>query len=264
MESLAKVNFTGETFPNFSQPETHRSESTMWDLAQTLISTGASAVGMANGILISGPARPASGSRLLPLRTSIDKLQQTRGIAAAMGVHPLVVACTHAYDARSLAGDGDTGDRRYLTGVRTSDGAHAYCGGMEASISRALAYAPYADVLCYRASRVNLPEAQYFAAAIQASFPNMRLGVGFSRSVPDHPRGLESIPSVERLRSLGYDYCFRTSAESTVYPAFSAGRMWVFFDDVSHSRHELHGADWTLAASLDAQQFRLTSTPCGS
>jgi hypothetical protein len=135
-----------------------------------------------------------------------------------------------------VANDEDAQDRRYLTGVRTIDGFHVYCGGIDAAIRRALAYAPYADVICYRASKLDLVEAQRFASAIRASFPDKQLGIGFSPSSHELQPGLDDISRDERLFRLGYGYYFLTLSDSVVFPAFPAAALWAFFDDGAEPR----------------------------
>jgi isocitrate lyase len=152
-----------------------------------------------------------------------------------MGTQPMVIACTNAREAHSVTDDQDPQDRRYLTGVRTIEGYHVYCGGIDASIRRALAYAPYADVVCYRASRLDLAEAQRFASAIRTYFPDKQLGVSVSPRPRELRRGFDEVSRDERLCRLGYSYCFLTLSDSVVFPAFPDAALWAFFDDGADS-----------------------------
>jgi isocitrate lyase len=142
-----------------------------------------------------------------------------------------VLACTNARDAQSLTDDEDPADRRYLSGARTIEGFHVYCGGIDAAISRGLAYAPHADVICYRASTLDLAEADRFASAMRGSFPGKQLGVGFSPSSHRQRNGTEDGNRDKILRKLGYDYYFRTDSGSAAFPSFPHARPWALFDD---------------------------------
>jgi isocitrate lyase len=209
--------------------------SSMWHTVQSVTDAGAFAVGLPNGFLISGRADRQLGTALVPIRDAVRRLEQARSVSGTIDTQPMVIACTNAREAQSVTDDRNAKDRRYLTGVRTIEGFHAYCGGIDASISRALAYAPYADVVCYRASRLDLAEAQLFASAIRASFPDKQLGIGFSRSFHGRQRGLDDISRDERLFRLGYGYYFLTLSDSVVFPAFPAAALWAFFDDGAES-----------------------------
>jgi isocitrate lyase len=210
----------------------------MWRTVRSVTDAGASAVGLPNGFLISGRADRQLGTALVPIGDAVRRLEQARSVSGTIDTQPIVIACTNAREAQSVTDDQDAKDRRYLTGVRTIEGLHAYCGGIDASISRALAYAPYADVVCYRASRLDLAEAQLFASAIRASFPDKQLGIGFSRSSHGRQRGfrgLDDISRDERLFRLGYGYYFLTLSDSVDFPAFPAAALWAFFDDGAES-----------------------------
>lgn len=204
----------------------------MWQAAEHIMDVGASAIGFPNGFHISGRVDSSFGGALVPLRNMARRLKQLRSASEAMGTQPVMIACTNAREAQSVTDDEDVQDRRYLTGNRTIDGSrYVYCGGIDAAISRALAYAPYADVVCYRASRLDFAEAQLFASAIRASFPGKQLGIGFSQCSHEFRRGPDNFSRDERLFRLGYGYHFLTVADSLVFPAFTAAPLWAFFYD---------------------------------
>jgi hypothetical protein len=98
------------------------------------------------------------------------------------------------------------------------------------TISRALAYVPYADVICYYSSIIDLSEAERFAFSMSALSPGKKLGVGFS--APDH-QGIarEHANQARNLRKIGYDYLFIAQLGSIVFPGFPQGTPWGFFDD---------------------------------
>jgi isocitrate lyase len=69
-----------------------------------------------------------------------------------------------------------------VTGDRTNEGFHVVRAGLDAAIARALAYAPYADVLWFETSSPDLDQARAFAEAIHARFPGKILAYNCSPS----------------------------------------------------------------------------------
>ena len=96
-------------------------------------------------------------------------------LGAARGGRPrrptVLVARTDALSATLLTSDVDERDREFTTGERTPEGFFRIAPGIEAPIARALAYAPYADVLWCETSTPDLEEAAQFAEAVHAKFP---------------------------------------------------------------------------------------------
>jgi isocitrate lyase len=67
-----------------------------------------------------------------------------------------------------------------MTGERGQDGYFGYRGGLNAAIARALAYAPYVDLLLCETPRPDLREARRFAEAIHAEYPGKVLAYNCS------------------------------------------------------------------------------------
>ena len=95
-------------------------------------------------------------------------------------------ACSSRAPTRSratlLTSDVDPRDAEFLTGERTAEGFFRVRDGLEAAIARALAYAPYADVLWFETSTPDMGEAREFAAAIHERFPGKLLAYNCSPS----------------------------------------------------------------------------------
>lgn len=70
---------------------------------------------------------------------------------------------------------GDERDKPFLTGERTVEGYYKTNAGLEQSISRGLAYAPYADMIWCETSTPDLEFAKKFAESIKKEFPNKML-----------------------------------------------------------------------------------------
>jgi len=67
-----------------------------------------------------------------------------------MGTPTIVLARTDAEAADLLTSDVDENDKPFCTGERTPEGFYRTKPGVEQSISRGLAYAPYADMVLVR------------------------------------------------------------------------------------------------------------------
>src|SRR5207237_9175509 len=119
-----------------------------------------------------------------------------------------------AHAAPLLTGDVDERDRRFLTGERTAEGFYRVQDGLEPAIERALAYAPYADVIWCETSTPDLEEAEQFAAAVHAEFPGKLLAYNCSPSF-NWKRHLDdaSIATFQQeLGRMGYRFQFITLA----------------------------------------------------
>jgi isocitrate lyase len=169
---------------------------------------------------------------LLSIAETVRRLNAARE-AANLLEHPLyVLACTEARNAAALEDDDDMRDRKFLSGMKTRDNSHVYCGGLDAAISRALVFARYAEVVCLRSQSTDLAEAAHFASEVQSSFPGKKLGFGHM-PMPDGVRWneLDHRNFDARLRQLGYDFYFVTQFGQTTFPHAPAPGAWVLIDD---------------------------------
>jgi isocitrate lyase len=169
---------------------------------------------------------------LLSIAETVRRLNTARE-AANLLEHPLyVLACTEARNAAALQDDDDVRDRRFLSGMKTGDNSHVYCGGLDAAISRALVFARYAEVVCFRSQSTDLAEAAHFASELQSSFPGKKLGFGHM-PLPDGVRWneLDHRAFGARLRQIGYDFYFVTQFGQTTFPHAPASAAWVLIDD---------------------------------
>jgi isocitrate lyase len=101
-----------------------------------------------------------------------------------------------------------------MTGERTPEGYFRLRNGLELAIDRALAYAPYADLLWCETQEPSLKEARQFSEAIHARFPGKHLTYNLSPSFnwdkfvsPGEQRIFQS-----ELGRLGYKFQFVTLA----------------------------------------------------
>jgi isocitrate lyase len=122
------------------------------------------------------------GNVLVPIQEAIQKLIAARLAADVMGVPTLLMARTDAGSSYLLSSDIDPRDREFVTAKRTSEGYFRVRGGVKLAIARALAYAPYADMIWCEAVKPDLAEAKEFAEAVLAKFPGKLLAYNYPPS----------------------------------------------------------------------------------
>jgi isocitrate lyase len=151
---------------------------------------------------------------LVPTEEAIQKLVAARLAADIMDVPTLIMARTDANGAHLLTSDIDPRDQPFLTGDRTGEGFFRIRGGLESAIARALAYAPYADLLWCETSEPDLDEARRFAQAIAGRYPGKLLAYNCSPSFNWKKKLDESTIArfQNELAALGYKFQFITLA----------------------------------------------------
>ena len=118
----------------------------------------------------------------MPTQEFIHKLSAARLAADVLGVDTILIARTDADGAGLLTSDVDERDHAFLTGGRTAEGFFTVKAGLDQAIARALAYAPYADIVWCETSEPNLEDANRFAHAVQEQFPGKLLAYNCSPS----------------------------------------------------------------------------------
>jgi isocitrate lyase len=185
-----------------------------FELMKAMIEAGAAAVHFEDQLSSAKKCGHLGGKVVVPVCEFVQKLIAARLAADVMRVPTILIARTDADAARLLLSDIDGRDEPFITGGRTEEGFFQYRGGMEAAIVRALAYAPFADVLWCETSEPDLDQARRFANAVHARFPGKLLAYNCSPSF--HWNKLlraEQIAQFQRqLAQLGYKYQFVTLA----------------------------------------------------
>jgi isocitrate lyase len=154
------------------------------------------------------------GKVLVPTREAINKLVAARLAADVMGVPTLVIARTDAEAGDLITSDVDENDQPFLTGERTVEGFYRTRAGFDQAVSRALAYAPYADLVWCETGRPDLEFAKKFADAIHRQFPGKLLAYNCSPSF-NWRKNLDdaTITKFQReLGAMGYRFQFITLA----------------------------------------------------
>jgi isocitrate lyase len=153
-----------------------------FELTKAMIEAGAAAVHFEDQLASAKKCGHMGGKVLVPTQEFIQKLIAARLAADVMGVDMILVARTDADAAGLITSDIDERDHQFLTGGRTPEGFFSVKPGLDQAIARALAYAPYADVVWCETSEPNLEDASRFAHAIHSQFPGKLMAYNCSPS----------------------------------------------------------------------------------
>jgi isocitrate lyase len=153
-----------------------------YELMRSMIEAGAAGVHYEDQLASEKKCGHLGGKVLVPTGQFVRTLTAARLAADVLGVPSVVVARTDALSAALLTSDVDEYDRDFVTGERTAEGFYRVRDGIEAAISRGLAYAPYADVIWFETSTPDLDEARQFADAIHERYPGKLLAYNCSPS----------------------------------------------------------------------------------
>jgi isocitrate/methylisocitrate lyase len=153
-----------------------------YELMRTMIEAGAAGVHYEDQLASEKKCGHLGGKVLVPTQHFIRTLNAARLAADVCGVPTVLVARTDALSAALLTSDVDEYDRDFVTGERTAEGFYRVRDGIDAAISRGLAYAPYADLVWFETSTPDLDEAKEFAEAIHVRFPGKPLAYNCSPS----------------------------------------------------------------------------------
>src|ERR671922_740425 len=185
-----------------------------YELARAMIEAGAAGIHFEDQLASEKKCGHLGGKVLVPTQAFIRTLQAARLAADVAGVPAVLIARTDALAATLLTSDADERDRRFLTGERTAEGYHLVRPGMDAAVARALAYAPYADLLWCETSTPDLQDARRFAEAVHARFPGKPLAYNCSPSF-NWRRHLDAATIArfqKELAAMGYRFQFITLA----------------------------------------------------
>jgi isocitrate lyase len=185
-----------------------------YELMKAMIEAGAAGVHFEDQLSSEKKCGHMGGKVLVPTAQHIRTLKAARLAADVAGVPTLVVARTDALGATLLTSDIDPADGEFLNGERTPEGFFGVRAGIEAPIARAIAYAPYADVLWCETSTPDLDEARRFAEAVLDAHPGKLLAYNCSPSF-NWRRHLDESTIArfqKELGAMGYRFQFITLA----------------------------------------------------
>lgn len=185
-----------------------------FELMKNMIEAGASGVHFEDQLAAEKKCGHLGGKVLVPTSQFVRTLNAARLAADVLDVPTIITARTDALDATLITSDICEIDRPFLTGERTAEGYFRVQSGLAPVIARALAYAPYADVLWFESSKPDLAEAEEFAKAVHKEFPGKLLAYNCSPSF-NWKKHLDDETIAEfnkKLGELGFKYQFITLA----------------------------------------------------
>ena len=181
-----------------------------YELMAAMIEAGAAGVHFEDQLASAKQFGDLGGKVLVPTREAVEKLSAARLAADVMGTPTLLIARTDAEAAGLLASDVDARDQPFCTGERTVEGFYKVRPGLAQAVARALAYAPYADLVWCETGRPDLVFAKKFAEAVHAEFPGKMLAYDCSPSF-NWKQNLDdaAIAKFQReLGAMGYKFQF--------------------------------------------------------
>lgn len=185
-----------------------------YELMGQMIEDGAAGVHFEDQLASAKKCGHMGGKVLVPCFEFVQKLTAARLAADVAGVPTVLVARTDAEAAKLLTSDFDERDRPFCTGERTPEGFFRIRNGIDLAIARAVAYAPYADVLWCETSKPDLEFARKFAEGVKKFYPDKLLAYNCSPSF-NWRKNLEvgTIAKFQKeLAARGYRFQFVTLA----------------------------------------------------
>ncbi|HMO41271.1 MAG TPA: isocitrate lyase [Saprospiraceae bacterium] len=221
-----------------------------FELMRDMIEAGAAGVHFEDQLSSAKKCGHLGGKVLVPTQEAINKLIAARLAADVCNVPTVLIARTDAEAADLLTSDIDERDRPFLVGERTNEGFYRVRNGLEQCIARAVAYAPYADLLWMETSNPDLGLAREFAQAVHAAFPGKMLAYNCSPSFnwAAHLTPTKMATFREELAALGFRFQFITLA------GFHALNTSMFELSLAYKRQGMLGY-----AQLQEREFALQS-----
>ncbi len=185
-----------------------------YELMYHMIEAGAAGVHFEDQLASEKKCGHLGGKVLVPTSQMIRTLNAARLAADVAGVDTVIMARTDAEAATLITSDHDPLDKDFIINERTEEGFYKFQNGIDACISRGLAYAPYADLLWFETSTPDIKQAKKFADAIHAQYPDQMLAYNCSPSF--NWRKFLSVEECETFQKelglLGYKFQFITLA----------------------------------------------------
>ena len=187
----------------------------VFELMKSMITAGAAGVHFEDQLASAKKCGHMGGKVLVPTHEFITKLVSARLASDVLGIPTVLIARTDADSANLLTSDSDERDRRFIASrERTPEGFFPIKAGIDTAIARALAYAPYSDMIWCETSKPDLAEAKKFAEGVHKVFPGKLLAYNCSPSF-NWKRKLDdaTIAKFQReLGAMGYKFQFITLA----------------------------------------------------
>jgi isocitrate lyase len=187
-----------------------------FELMKAMIEAGAAGVHFEDQLASEKKCGHMGGKVLVPTAQFIRTLTAARLASDVLDVPTILIARTDAQSAKLITSDADERDRAFIdmSAGRTPEGFFHIKGGFDCAIARAIAYAPYVDLVWCETSTPNLAEAATFAEAVRAKFPKKMLAYNCSPSFNWRKHlDEQTIARFQReLGAMGYKFQFVTLA----------------------------------------------------
>ncbi|MDE0691084.1 MAG: isocitrate lyase [Gammaproteobacteria bacterium] len=202
-----------------------------FELMKSMIAAGAAGVHFEDQLASVKKCGHMGGKVLVPTVEAVQKLIAARLAADVCDVPTVLMARTDANAADMVTSDVDEWDRPFITGERTPEGFYRTKNGLPQAISRALAYAPYADLIWCETAVPDLNEAKEFAEAVHKEYPRQMLAYNCSPSF-NWKANLDDVTIAKfqrELAAMGYKFQFITLAgiHSMWYGMFDLAKGYV-------------------------------------
>ncbi len=186
----------------------------VFELMKQMIEAGAAGVHWEDQLSSEKKCGHMGGKVLVPTQQHLRTLHAARLAADVLDVPTLVIARTDALGATLLTSDVDERDQPFVTGERTAEGFYRIRNGMDIAVARALAYAPYTDMIWCETSTPDLDEARTFAERVKAERPEQMLAYNCSPSFnwKKHLDDQTIARFQKELGAMGYAFQFVTLA----------------------------------------------------
>lgn len=196
----------------------------VYELQKAMIAAGAAGTHWEDQLASEKKCGHLGGKVLIPTQQHIRTLTSARLAADVAGVPTVVIARTDAEAATLITSDVDERDRPFITGERTAEGFYHVKNGIEPSIARAKAYAPYSDLIWMETGIPDLEVARKFAEGVKSEFPDQLLAYNCSPSFNwkrtwTTPPSRSSSASWRRWASSSSSSPWRASTRSTTRPS---------------------------------------------
>ncbi len=209
-----------------------------FELTRNMIHAGAAGVHFEDQLAAVKKCGHMGGKVLVPTEEAIQKLIAARLACDVAGVSTLILARTDAEAANLLTADFDERDHPFLTGERTAEGFYRVKNGLEQSIARGVAYAPYADMVWCETGTPDLGFAREWAEAVRAANPEQLLAYNCSPSF-NWKKNLDDRTIAgfqDALAAMGYAYQFITLAgiHNMWYHMFNLAKEYAAGEGMKH------------------------------
>lgn len=188
-----------------------------FELMKAMIEAGAAGVHFEDQLASEKKCGHLGGKVLVPIKSFVRTLNAARLAADVEDVPTVLIARIDAESAKLITSDIDERDHPFIDrDTRTDEGFHPILpdGRMDYCITRADAFAPYADLIWMETSKPNLDQARIFAEAVHKRHPGKMLAYNCSPSFnwKAHLDDATIARFQRELGAMGYKFQFITLA----------------------------------------------------